>query len=425
MTDISMPEDLRDVIKGTIEGLHGFIETEVLPVEQEHRELLEDERKLFREDGRLTDVVLKARDGIRQKSAKAGYYTMLTPESVGGGGLPFSAVPFLMESIYRKYGPGRLYMTWAHGFLTSPLTASFVDGPSHLFVYAGETVRKEVLPSLLAGEKTVCFGLTEPDAGSDLWNLKTKARRDGDEWVINGSKQWITNAPYASYAAIFAVTNDEMFAQHKGGISCFLVDASLPGFQVTKIERIMGHISSDCGSFSMEDVRVPNSYMMGNLDRAFEISLFGVSEGRLGISAGCVGMSQWGLDRSLEYSKQRRTFGVPLSEHQAIQFMLADSAIEILASKQIVVHTAKLVDGVAHAGRMPVKEICIAKAYAVETAQRVFDRAIQIHGGMGLSSELMLEEGFRIARTLRIPDGTSEIQRRTIARQLLRGDTVF
>jgi len=294
-----------------------------------------------------------------------------------------------------------------------------------LFVYAGETVRKEVLPSLLAGEKTICFGLTEPDAGSDLWNLKTKARRDGDEWVINGSKQWITNAPYASYASIFAVTNDEMFAQHKGGISCFLVDTSLPGFQVTKIERIMGHISSDCGSFSMEDVRVPNSYMMGNLDRAFEISLFGVSEGRLGISAGCVGMSEWGLDRSLEYAQQRRTFGVPLSEHQAIQFMLADSAIEIFGAKLIVVQTAKLVDQVGHGGRMPVKEICIAKAYAVETAQRVFDRAIQIHGGMGLSSELMLEEGFRIARTLRIPDGTSEIQRRTIARQLLRGDTVF
>jgi acyl-CoA dehydrogenase len=164
---------------------------------------------------------------------------------------------------------------------------------------------------------------------------------------------------------------------------------------------------------------------MGNVDRAFEISLFGVSEGRLGISAGCVGMSQWGLDRSIEYSQQRRTFGVPLSEHQAIQFMLADSAIEIFGAKQIVVQTAKMVDNVAHSGRMPVKEICIAKAYSVETAQRVFDRAIQIHGGMGLSSELMLEEGFRIARTLRIPDGTSEIQRRTIARQLLRGDTVF
>jgi acyl-CoA dehydrogenase len=420
-----MPEELRDVIKGTIDGLHGFIETEVLPLEQEHRELLSNERKLFREDGRLADVVAQARDEIRRRSAKAGYYAMLAPESIGGGGLPFTAVPFVLEALYRKYGPGRLYIGWAHGFLTSPLLASFVDGPSHLFVSAGETLRKEVLPSLLAGEKTVCFGLTEPDAGSDLWNLKTKARRDGDEWVINGSKQWITNAPYASYAAVFTVTNEELFAQHKGGITCFLADASSPGFQVTKIEPIMGHVSSDCGAFSLEDVRVPNEYMIGALDRGFEIGLFGVSEGRLGIAGGCVGLSEWALDRALEYSQQRRTFGVPLSEHQAIQFMLADSAIEIFAAKQITVQTAKLVDAMPTTGRMPVKEICIAKAYAVEACQRIFDRAIQIHGGMGLSSEMMLEEGFRIARTLRIPDGTSEIQRRTIARQLLRGDTVF
>jgi acyl-CoA dehydrogenase len=425
VSDMLMPEELRDVITGTITGLHGFIESEVLPVEQEHREFLHDERKLFKDDGRLVDPVSKARDDIRRKSAKAGYYPMLAPESVGGGGLPFSAVPFIQESIYRKYGPGRLYIGWAHGFLTSPLVASFVDGPSHLFINAGDAIRKEVMPILLAGEKTVCFGLTEPDAGSDLWNLKTKARRDGDEWVINGGKQWITNAPYAGYAAVFAVTNDELFAQHKGGISCFLVDADSPGYQVTKVEPIMGHVASDCGSFSLEDVRVRNDYMIGAVDRGFEVGLFGISEGRLGIAAGCVGISEWALDRSLEYSQQRRTFGVPLADHQAIQFMMADSAIEIMGAKLIVVQTAKMVDAMPTTGRMPVKEICIAKAYAVETCQRICDRSIQIHGGMGLSSELMLEEGFRIARTLRIPDGTSEIQRRTIARQLLRGDTVF
>ena len=425
MIDLSMPEDLRDIIKGTIDGLHGFIETEVLPLEQEHRELLSDERKLFGDDGLLVEPVKSTREDIRKRSAKAGYYAALAPESIGGGGLPFSVVPFVQEALYRKYGPGRLYIGWAHGFLTSPLLASFVDGPSHLFVNAGEAIRKEVLPSLLAGEKTVCFALTEPDAGSDLWNLKTKARRDGDEWVVNGGKQWITNAPYANYAAVFAVTNDELFAQHKGGITCLLADASSPGFQVTKVEPIMGHVASDCGSFSFDDVRVPNDYMIGAVDRGFEVGLFGISEGRLGIAAGCVGMSEWALDRALEYSQQRRTFGVPLSEHQAIQFMLAESAIEIFAAKQVVVQTAKLVDALPTTGRMPVKEICIAKAYAVESAQRILDRAIQIHGGMGLSSELMLEEGFRIARTLRIPDGTSEIQRRTIARQLLRGDTVF
>jgi acyl-CoA dehydrogenase len=425
MVDIAVPEELRDVVKGTIDGLHSFIDSEVVPLEQEYKEILHNERKLFREDGRLVEEIEKARTDVRMKSAQAGFYTMLAPESIGGGGLPFSAVPFVLEALYRRYGPGRLLIGWAAGFLTSPIIASFVEGPSHMFTGVSEAVQKEVLPSLLSGEKTVCFGASEPDAGSDLWNLKTKARRDGDEWVLNGTKQWITNAPYASWAAIFAVTNEEKFAQHKGGIGCFLVDATLPGYTVDSIIPIMGHISSDCGGMSLDDVRVRNDYVIGDAEQGFQVAMFGISEGRLGIAAGSVGMSEWALDRSIEYAQQRKTFGVPLAEHQAIQFMLADSAIDIFTAKHAVVQTARLVDAYPSTGRLPVKEISIAKAYAVEMAQRVFDRSIQIHGGMGLSSELALEEGFRIARTLRIPDGTSEIQRRTIARQLLRGDTVF
>ena len=153
--------------------------------------------------------------------------------------------------------------------------------------------------------------------------------------------------------------------------------------------------------------------------------MLGISAGRLMIAAGCLGMSEWALDRSLEYVKERKTFGVTLSEHQAIQFMLADSAIDIFTSKQATLRTAELVDEISTTGRIPIKEISIAKAYSVESCERVMDRAIQIHGGMGLSSELAFQEGFRIARTLRIPDGTAEIQRRTIARQLLRGDAIF
>jgi acyl-CoA dehydrogenase len=423
--DIAVPEEMRDVIKGTIDGLQSFIDTEVVPVEEEYKEILEDERKMFRDDGILVDEIADARTKVRMKSAQAGFYTMLVPEEIGGGGLPWVAAPFILESLYRRYGPGRIFITWAAGFLTSPLIASFVDGPSHMFTSTSEAVQKEVMPSLMSGEKTVCFGVTEPDAGSDLWGLKTKARRDGDDWVINGSKQWITNAPYASWAAIFAVTNEEVFKAHKGGIGCFLVDTGAPGYAPDKINRIMGHVSSDCAGMSLDNVRVTNDYALGDVEQGFRVAMFGISEGRMGIAAGCVGMSEWGLDRALEYAQQRRTFGVPLAEHQAIQFMLAECAIDIFTAKQTVVHTARLLDAVPTTGRLPVKEISISKAYAVETAERVLDRAIQIHGGMGLSSEMALEEGFRIARTLRIPDGTAEIQRRTIARQLLRGDTVF
>ena len=421
MTDVGIPEEIRDIVKGTIEGLLGFIDSEVLPLEEKFKETLHDERKLFGEDGLLAPEILEARNSIRRKSAQAGYYTMMAPESVGGGGLPWSVGPFLMEAMYRKYGPGRIFIGWAAGFLTSPLIASFVDGPSHLFLGASPAVRSELFPAFLSGEKTVCFGVTEPGAGSDLWGLKTKARRDGDDWIINGAKQWITNAPYCDYAAVFAITNEEAFTAHKGGLSCFLLDANSPGFTKDKPEKIIGHISSDCGGFTMDEVRVRNDYMMGSLDGAFQIAMFGISEGRMGMASSCLGLAEWALDRSLEYAKERKTFGATLSEHQALQFMMSETAMEIFAAKYAIIQTSRMLD----AGEIPIKEICISKALSIEMCQRAFDRAIQIHGGMGLSSELALEEGFRIARTARIPDGTSEIQRRQIFRQLLRGDTLF
>ncbi|OGO51931.1 MAG: hypothetical protein A2148_04600 [Chloroflexi bacterium RBG_16_68_14] len=425
MTTATSREDTEALAKGIIEGIHSFVESEVLPLEEQYRKILADERLLFRDDGRLVDEIAEARRNIRRKSAAAGFYAMLAPEEIGGGGLPSSVGVLVLEAIERRYGPGRLLIGWSNAFLTMTLIASFVDGPSHMFLSAGEAVRQQVLPSLLAGEKTICFALTEPDAGSDAWGLKCKARRDGDEWVISGTKQWITNSPYAEHAAVFAVTDPELVAQHKGGITCFLVDAQSPGYQAEKVLPIMGHMGSDCGSISLDEVRVPNERIMGQVDQGFQIGMLGISEGRLSIAAGCVGMAEWALDRSLEYAKQRKTFGVTLSEHQAIQFMLAECAIDIFTAKQTVVRTAELVDAFPTTGRLPVKEISIAKAYSVEGAERVLDRAIQIHGGMGLSNELPFHEGFRIARTLRIPDGTSEIQRRTIARQLLRGDVVF
>jgi acyl-CoA dehydrogenase len=421
MTDVGIPEEYKDIIKGAIGGVVGFIESDVLPLEEKYKDILHDERKLFGEDGLLVPEIRAARDSIRVKSAEAGFYTMMSPESVGGGGLPWTVGPFLLEAINRKYGPGRLFISWANGFLSTPILASFVDGPSHMFLQAGAAIRSNVLPDVLAGKKTVCFGATEPGAGSDLWGLKTKAKRDGDEWVINGAKQWITNAPYCDYAAIFAITDEEQFAAHRGGLTGFMLDANAPGFTKDKPERIIGHLSSDCGGFTMDDVRVTNDYMIGSLGGAFQIAMFGISEGRMGMAGVCLGLAEWALDRSLEYAKERKTFGVPLADHEALQFMMADMAMEIFAAKYAIIQTTRMLD----AGEIPIKEVCISKALSIEMCQRAYDKAIQIHGGMGLSSELALEEGFRIARTARIPDGTSEIQRRTIFRQLQRGDTMF
>jgi acyl-CoA dehydrogenase len=424
----SIPEELRDIVKGTIDGLTSFIESECVPVEQKYKEILENEAKLFGEDGRLVPEIREARDGIRRKSAKAGYWAMFAPRSIGGDELPALVSVYLLESLYRKYGAGHLMIGFANAFLTTPLVGGFVDGPSHLFAQANETIKTEIMPSLVAGEKTTCFGATEPDAGSDLWNLKCRARKVGDEWVINGTKQWITNSPYADYAVVFAVTNEEKYAKRNmfdSGITTFIIDVKQPGVDTNTIFPIMGHVSSDCGSVILEDVKVKEEYIVGNLDQGLIAAMAGISEGRLGIASSMVGLAEWALDKSIQYAKERVTFGRPLADRQAIQWMLADSAIEIFNSKYATLRTAELVDEYPKTGRVPIKEISIAKCYAVDMCQAVCDRAIQIHGAMGLSSEMGLEEAFRIARTLRIPDGTSEMQRRTIAGQLLRGDTIF
>jgi acyl-CoA dehydrogenase len=424
-SDVGIPDDIRDIVKQATNGLLGLIDSEVLPLEQELGSMLIDERKFFDQTGKAVPEVLEARKQVRMKSAAAGYYGMFAPESVGGGDLGIRPMVFVEEAMYRKYGPGRPLITWAKGFLSQPTIASFVDGPSHMLVAVSENVRKEFLPQISSGEKTVCFALSEANAGSDVWGLQTKARRDGDDWVITGSKQWITNSPYADYAVVFAVTNEDMVKQRKGGISAFFVETNAPGYSFDGVLPVMGHTGGDCGAMTFDDVRVPADRLVGVQDQGFAIAMFGISEGRTSISANCIGMCEYALDRSIEYSKQRVSFGSPISEYQAIQFMLADMAIDIFTMKYMVLQTAALIEDAQKTGKLPVKEISIAKAYAVEKTQECYDRAIQVHGGMGLTNELTLNEGFRIARTLRIPDGTGEIQRRTIARQMLRGDVVF
>jgi len=421
-------DELRDIIKGTIDGVLAFVDSECVPVEQRYREILANEAKLFGSDGRLIPEIREARDEIRRKSAKAGYWSMFSPASIGGSELPAPVSIHLLEAVYRKHGAGHLMIGFANAFLGTPLVGGFTDGPSHMFANANETIKTEIVPKLLAGEKTTCFGATEPDAGSDLWGMKCRARKVGDEWIINGTKQWITNSPYADYAVVFAITDEEKYAKRNmfdSGITTFVVDTTLPGVDTNTIFPIMGHVSSDCGNVIMEDVRVKDDYILGNVGQGLLTAMAGISEGRMAIAAAMLGLSEWALDKSIAYAKERKTFGRTLAEHQAIQFMLADCAIGIFTMKYAIMRVADLVHEYPTTGRLPIKEISIAKAYAVETCQAICDKAIQIHGAMGLSSEMGLEEAFRIARTLRIPDGTGEIMRRTIAGQLLRGDVVF
>ncbi|MEO8456821.1 MAG: acyl-CoA dehydrogenase family protein, partial [Chloroflexota bacterium] len=245
MSDVGIPDDIRDFVTQASTGLTQLIESEVLPMEQALGTLLTDERRFFDDSGKAVPAAMEARKQVRMKSAEAGYYAMFAPESVGGGGIGARAMVFIEEAMYRKYGPGRPLITWAKGFLSQPTIASFVDGPSHMLVSVSDSVRKEFLPRVSSGEKTVCFALSEANAGSDVWGLQTKAKRDGDDWVISGSKQWITNSPYADYAIVFAVTDENMVKERKGGISAFFVETSAQGYTFDGVLPVMGHTGGD------------------------------------------------------------------------------------------------------------------------------------------------------------------------------------
>lgn len=410
MVDFSVPDDVR----AAIDGLLAFIGREVIPLEERHADVLADERDRYQRDGRLVPEALELRRRVRNLSAEAGYYTMFGPEELGGAGLGAVAAAFVHEAMNRRFGP-------AHTLVKEiVIPSAFTNGLSPVLRHLRPAIRERLLPGIARGDQTLCFGLSEPGAGSDVYAMKTRAMRDGHDWVISGTKQWITNSPYADYGMFFAVTDPEQFAERRGrGVTGFLIDTATPGFNVTGTIPVMGHLGADIGTVSLDDVRVPADYVLGEVDRGFEVALDGVGKGRLGMAGSCVGLAAWALDRSLEYARQRVTFGRPIGEHQAIQMMLAECATEIYAAKNMVLNCAWQVD----AGRRPVKEMSMVKAYATEMLFRVMDRAIQVHGAMGLTNEMQLEEGLRLARILRVPDGTGEIQRRTVARRLLAGDS--
>lgn len=414
MNDIEVSQEIQDLTA----ALLSFVDREVVRVEQENRELVENERNRYLPNGRFHPDVLALRRQIRMRSAEAGFYTLFGATELGGSGLGPTAAVHVQESLNRHVGPGRTLVSDV--VLPSP----FTNGLTPVLKYLAPEVRDGYLVDIASGAKTLCFGLSEPDAGSDVFAMRSRAVRTGDEWVLNGTKQWITNSPYADYAMVFAVTDPDAVAERRGeGITGFFVDTTSPGFEVTSVIPIMGHLGSEIGIISLNDVRVPADHVIGEVGRGMQVAMLGVGTGRMSMAASCVGLARWALEKSIEYAKQRVTFGKPISEHQAIQMHLAEMAMDIYAGKSMVRDCAQRVEGVEGTAKMPLRQLSSVKAYTTEMLFRVMDRAVQVHGAMGLTNELGLEEGLRFARVLRIPDGTGEIQRRTIARQLLAGDT--
>ncbi|GAA1718657.1 acyl-CoA dehydrogenase family protein [Nonomuraea bangladeshensis] len=374
--DFSLTPEERQ-IRDTVRS---FIEREVMPLEPE---VLRNEREGRPAIDRDTLVELRA------KARKSGFWGINTPEEYGGAALgPVMSAIIAMEL-------GRTFVPFTFG------------GTADNILYAGteEQKRRYLIPTI-EGERRSCFAITEPGAGSDARNIRTKAVRDGSEWIINGEKTFITNGSEADFVMVFAVAEEH-------GVTCFLVDREM-GWTSEPIPT-MGEWGP--ASLVFQDVRVPEENILGELGKGFELAMQWIGQGRYMIPARAIGSAERMLQMAVDYAKIRKSMGQAIAEYQAIQWMIADSQVEIEAAKWLTLYAAwRVQEGMdaRHASS-------IAKLNGAVMANQVVDRVLQIHGGMGYTKELPIERWYRELRLLRIFEGTDEIQRRTIARNLIKG----
>ena len=400
-----LPQDVSDAR----DGLLAFARQEILPRHAKHRGLFENPRVLYREDGRFSDALLSLIREVRTASAAAGYYQMCVPEALGGGGLGHLAYYVAWEALFHLCGPNNWLMLYA--------LAHWAFGPSRLLEQMSAEAQQRVLPGLMDGTKSMCFGLSEPNAGSDASMIATRAVKDGDGWRISGRKIWTSNAPVADYCVLFAVT-DAPLAPGKRGISAFIVPTSAVGFTVQRVIKLFGHIGGDEAELALTDLHVEPWQVVGELGAGFAAALYGVSLGRIYNSARAVGYGRWGIEAAIEYAKTREAFGSSIASYQGVTFPLAESATELHAAHLMGLNAAMLLDQ----GAAAVKELSMCKAYSVQVGFRALDRAIQTHGAMGFTNELGLTHAWHSLRIVNVADGTNEILNRTIAQRLLKGD---
>ncbi|MBL4961777.1 acyl-CoA dehydrogenase family protein [Bacillus velezensis] len=338
-----------------------------------------------------------------KKIGELGLLGIPFPEEYGGAGGDTISYAAAVEEIGKACGSTGL-----------SYAAAVSLGASPLYYFGTEQQKQEHLIPLASGKALGSFGLTEPNAGSDAGGTQTKAEKKGDGYVINGEKCWITNANYARTVIVTAVTGKN--SAGKPIISALIVPTDTPGFTITNPYDKMGVRGSDTAELVLEDVRVPADNLLGDPEKGFKQFLYTLDGGRISIAALAVGIAQGALEASLSYAKERKQFGSPISSFQAIQFKLADMAMEIDLARQMVLKAAWLKDQ-----NLPfTKEAAFAKLYASEMAVRTCLQAIQIHGGSGYMKECGVERMLRDAKLMEIGEGTSEIQRMVIARQLLK-----
>ena len=403
--------DLPPEIVAVRAAVETFVRREVLPRHARHAALIDDPRRRYATDGRYADAVYAVIREVRMASSAAGFFNMCVPAAIGGGGLGHLAYFVAWQTVYHTCG-GR-------NFLAPYTIGHWAFAASPVLEHVSASVREQILPELLSGAKSMCFGLSEPGAGSDASMIKTRAVVDGDGWRISGRKLWTSNSPHADYCVVFAVTDAVAAAAHRGGISAFLVPTDAPGFKLESVVRLFGHVGGDEGALVLEDIYVEPEQLVGTLHQGFGTALLGVSLGRVYNAARAVGLGRWALELALSYVQQRVAFGHPIAEYQGVTFPLAESAMALHAAHLMGINAATLLDR----GERAIKELSMAKCYAVEVGLQAVDRAIQAHGGMGLTNEVGLAEVWQTLRIINIADGTNEILKRTIVQRLLKGDT--
>ncbi|CAN7638354.1 acyl-CoA dehydrogenase family protein [Peribacillus frigoritolerans] len=337
-----------------------------------------------------------------EKAKDLGLFGISIPEQYGGIGLNAVGKATVLEQLGRTH----------NGFV-SLISAHTGIGSTGLVKLASEHLKNKYLPEMAAGTKIGAFALSEPGAGSDATNLATSAEKKGDYWVMNGTKHFITNGPIADVYTVFALTDKDKGA--KGGITAFLVERDFPGLTVGKKDKKMGLRGSYTSQVIFEDCIIPEENVIGEVGMGYISALKILAEGRVGLAARAVGSSGKLIELSAKYAKERIQFGKPIADNQAIQWMLADMATETEAARALTMMAAQKIDE----GKKVIKEASMAKLFASDVFNRVADKAVQIHGGMGYMAEYPVERFYRDARITKIYEGTNEIQRLIIARNVL------
>jgi butyryl-CoA dehydrogenase len=339
------------------------------------------------------------REELKEMGA-LGLLGMLVPEAYGGSDTGALAYAVAVEEIAAGDGPCSTIMS-VHSSV----------GCVPILKFGTEEQRQRFLPQLATGEWIGGFALTEAQAGSDASNLKTRARRDGDDYVIDGAKQFITSGKNGQVIIVFAVTDPDA---GKKGITAFIVPTDTPGYEVIRVEEKLGLHASDTCQIAFNDMRIPAALRLGEEGEGYRIALANLEGGRIGIAAQSVGMAQAAFEAARDYARERKAFGKTIFDHQAVAFRLADMATQIEAARQLVWHAASL----REAGMPCLSEASMAKLFASEMAERVCSDAIQIHGGYGYMSDYPVERIYRDVRICQIYEGTSDVQRLVIARNL-------